>query len=350
MIVQSWSTRWIVLLVLVLGLTACQDEPDVSQTEEGRLVLGAVQQTDTLNRSIDLAARTLVLDGFRGTIRLDGTEDRQLAHFTFAKRARGEDVAAARRILDRVTLEEAGDAQIYQYVMRSRASERSAVDVRGTVPRNAAVRIQWESGTVALSNIAGPIRVRAQGGVVQVAGAGATVDVETRNSSMDVAMARLPDTSRVNLRTANGDLALTLPATTSAQVDARTDAGDINIDGLSFADRQLSPLGAGARFEGRLGTGDARVDLRTENGAIQLREGRVLRLPDPLPRDTLAADTVATGTTAADTTQVMPRDTTAAPLPADTTAPDTTTLPPADTTASGTQTSAPRPSERGGGA
>jgi len=332
-------------LVLGLGLAACQDEPDVSQTEEGRLVLGAVQQADTLERSVDLAARTLVLDGFRGAIRLDGTEDGQLARFTFAKRARGEDVAAARRTLDRVTLEEAGDAQIYQYVMRSRATERSAVDVQGTVPRDVAVRIQWESGTVALSNVAGPIRVRAQGGVVQIAGAGATVDVETRNGGMDVAMARLPDTSRVHLRTANGDLTLTLPTTTSARVDARTDAGDINIDALSFADRQLSPLGAGARFEGRLGTGDAQVELRTENGAIQLREGRVLRLPDTPPLDTSATDTTATDTTAVDTTAV---DTMQA-MPRDATAPDTTTLSP-DTTEADAQTSAPRSSERGGGA
>lgn len=332
-------------MVLGLGLAACQDEPDVSQTEEGRLVLGAVQQTDTLERSVDLAARTLVLDGFRGAIRLDGTEDGQLARFTFAKRARGEDVAAARRTLERVTLEEAGDAQIYQYVMRSRATERSAVDVQGTVPRDVAVRIQWESGTVALSNVAGPIRVRAQGGVVQIAGAGATVDVETRNGGMDVAMARLPDTSRVHLRTANGDLTLTLPTTTSARVDARTDAGDINIDALSFAGRQLSPLGAGARFEGRLGTGDAQVELRTENGAIQLREGRLLRLPDTPPLDTSATDTTATDTTATDATAV---DTMQA-MPRDTTAPDTTTLPP-DTTEVGAQTSAPRSSERGGGA
>lgn len=333
--------RWILLLLLVGTLTSCQDEPDVSQTEEGRLVLGAVQQTDTLTRGVDLAGRTLVLNGFQGTIRLDGRNDADMARFTFVRRARGEDAAAARKTLGRVTLQETGMDDVYRYEMRARTPDRSAVDIRGTVPRSTKVRIQWESGAIALSNVTGPIRVRSQGSTLDVAGAGATVDVETRNGAMDVAMARLPDTSRVRLRTANGDLTLTLPGTTPARVDARTDAGDINTDALTFADRHLSPLEAGARFQGQLSTGDAAtVELRTENGDILLREGRVLTLPDEMPAssparaDTTASDMVSPDTTASDTAATRP----ATPLPAgpDTTGADTTVTtlpPPGDTTA-----------------
>lgn len=324
----SGPTRWILLLLLGGLLTACQEEPGVSQTEEGRLVLGAAQQTDTLARGVDLAGRTLVLDGFRGTIRLDGQDTVDVARLTIVRRARGEDADAARKRLQRVTVEEEGDADAFRYVLRARNADQSAVDVRGTVPRSTPVRIQWESGAVALSNVAGPIRVRSQGSTVDIAGAGATVDVETRNGAMTVAMANLPDTSRVRLRTANGDLALTLPATTAARVEARTDAGDINTDALAFTDRRLSPLDAGARFQGQLGTGGATIELRTENGDVLLREGRLLTLPDEVARP----DPVDAGTTATDTLRATPpaADTTdAVPPPTDAPSGD---VPPADTT------------------
>ena len=337
---------WIFSLLLLMGLSACQRESGVSQTEEGRLVLGAVEQTETLDRSVDLGQRTLALDGFRGTIWLEGVEDTALAHLTFTKRGRGEDESAARNALGRVTLEEAGDAETYRYMMQSRAPSRTAVDVRGTVPRGAAVRIEWVGGTIALSHVEGPIHVQSQGSTVRVAGAGATVDVETRNGAVDVAMARVPDESRVQLRTANGDLTLTLPASTAASVEARTDAGEINTDGLSFTRRRLSPIEAGARFEAQLGTAGAHIDLRTENGTIQLREGRILRLPEEAPVDSVrttvppAADTLRADTTRVDTTLAPRPDTTLAPRP-DTTA---RTAPP-DTTSE----SSPAPQQRAQG-
>lgn len=281
------------LLVLLGTAAACQKDAGIGQTDEGRLVLGEAEQTETVQRTVALSGRPLVLDGFRGTIRLSGT-DADVATLTFTKQARGRDDKDAADVLRRVTLDETGDEQAYRFTMRARQNDLSRVDIEGEVPRGADVRIRLESGEVRLSEIAGPLDVTAESGDVAIAGAGGSVGVELRNGPIDVGMYRLAAGSTVSLRTANGDIVFTVPSSAQAQVEAQTSAGDISVEGLAFAQRRLNPEGAGARFQGRLGRDGASVNLRTENGAIALREGTVLRLPSDLPAPALDADTSRT--------------------------------------------------------
>lgn len=267
-----------VLLVLFAG--ACQSQPEVSQTAEGELVLGETEQTDTLRRTATLGARTLVLDGFSGRIWLEGVADTPTAELAFIRRVRGSSQEAAER-LAKISLEEAGDDEVYQYVLRGEGRGTTSVDIVGTVPRGTPVRIRLESGTVALSALAGPLGVEVENGAVTIAGAEHDVDVQASNGNLDVALVGVPPESDVRLRTANGAVRLTLPGQVGARVEARTGAGTINADGLSFTRRSLEPRGAGATFEGVLGRGGSTLTLRTENGSVYLGEGIVYTLPTP---------------------------------------------------------------------
>lgn len=298
--------RWTLAALLTVALVGCgpQEQQDVSQTQEGNLVLGQSEVVNERARVVAPSDRPLVLSGFNGTVRLDGVEG-DVAELTFLERARGQDDAAAREVLGGIRLVERGTTDRYEFVMRSDRPDRSEVDVRGTVPRAAELRIAFESGAVALSGVEGPIDVEHQSGNVQIAGAGASVRVDIRNGSIDVGLQQMPPSARVELRTANGDLTLAVPEAASAQVVAETQAGSINVQELQFASRRLEPQGAGARFEAQLGPGNATIDLRTENGSITLR-----RQPaePPLPADSMAIEPPDTARTAA------PADT----LPADT--------------------------------
>lgn len=321
--------RWMLAAVLAVGLVGCgpQDQqPDVSQTQEGNLVLGQSEVVNEMNRAVAPDGRPLVLTGFNGTVRLDGT-DGDVARLTVVERGRGQDDAAARTVLEGLQLEERGDASRYEYVMRSKQPARSEMDVRGTVPREAELRIRYESGAVALSGVEGPVDVEHESGNVRIAGAASSVRVDIRNGSIHVGMQQLLPSARVELRTSNGDLTLAVPEDAAAQIVAETQAGSINVQGLQFESRRLEPQGAGARFEAQLGAGNTTVDLRTENGTITLQG----REPAPLiPADSMNIEPVDTTQTApADTMPSAPMDTTA---PADTVqaAPDTsaTTLNP----------------------
>jgi hypothetical protein len=263
----------------MLFLAACQGkDAGVSQTEEGQLVLGEAEQTEVVERAVALGTRTLVLDGYSGTIALQGTDD-GTGSLTFTKHARGRDDEAAAKALGRVSLEEKGDETKYEYVMRARDPNLTHVDITGTVPRNANIDIRLESGNVRLSGLSGPMVVRVEGGNVQIAGAANNVDVEVHNGAIDVGVYRIAAGSTIDLRTTNGNLGLTLPASSSTKIEARTRAGTITTEGLTFANRQLNPDGAGARFQGNLGQSGATITLRTENGTITLTEGTMMELP-----------------------------------------------------------------------
>jgi hypothetical protein len=270
----------------VFLLSGCRGD-NVSQTEDGRLVLGQAEVEEVVERGVAPGNRTLMLTGTTGNIMLTGTET-ATANLEFVKRARGADTEDAQALLGDIVIEESGDNQAYRYVMQTEEPERTVVDVRGEVPQNVRLEIQMENGNAELSGIGGPLTIRHANGNVRIGGAAADVQVEVLNGAIEVGYQDLPANGSVNLSVANGNLVLTLPASSSARIDAQTSAGYVNVTGLEFVNRQLSPQGAGNQFTGQLGQGTASIRLRTENGSITIQEGMVERLgtAPAVPADT----------------------------------------------------------------
>lgn len=235
-------------------------------------MLGAAQVQATSERGVVPAGRTLVFDGFEGRIELSGVPD-STAALTFFRQARGRTEQRAQDLLEDVTISESGGDQTYRYQMRTDAPERTSVYVRGRVPEGTPLRLQMANGPVALDGMRGPVRVQTASGAVTVVGARRAVEVDVRNGDVTVGLRAVPPGETVHLATANGDVRVVMPADVSARVDARTEAGRINVEGLSFTDRQLDPRGAGARFRGTLGSGRGTIEIRTQNGSVQLEEG-----------------------------------------------------------------------------
>lgn len=292
------------VVALLASITVgCGDSADkVGETEEGRLVLGQSEERITAERGIAPGGRVLVFEGFHGDIDLEASRDR-FARLEIVKIARGEDSEAAKKLLRQVTVEEEGTDTEYHYRMNSPNEQRTAVNVRGSVPEDANLRISWRSGAISLSGPDGPLHITNGSGAVQVAGLSDDAEIRVNNGGILVGVQQLPDDAEIVLETSNGDVTVSLPVETSAQVTAETTAGAIRTTGLEFQNRQLEPVGAGSAFQGRLGRGSANIRIRTENGTIHLQQGRMERLA---PSDTLTAPV---DTTAADTVDAAASDT-----------------------------------------
>jgi hypothetical protein len=147
----------------------------------------------------------------------------------------------------------------------------------------------------------------------------------------------------VGLRTANGDVTLTLPPTTSAQLDLQTNVGVIQTKGLSLAEERFMPRDAGGQYTARLGTGEATIEVQVQNGSILVQSATVTEQETPVRVDTAAtnsvpADSVAGGVRGAssDTTAAgTQRDTTANPQLEQQAGDDTTQPSPSPDTGSG---------------
>lgn len=295
-----------VVVLLALTTAACGGEPsdEVGETEEGRLVLGQTEVRSTAERGIAPGGRVLVLEGFHGDIHLDASRDK-FASLEIIKIARGENSESAQKLLDQVNVQEEGTDTDYYYRMESPNEQRTAVNVQGSVPEQTSLRIAWRSGAISLSGPDGPLHITNGSGAVQVAGLAGGAEIRVNNGGILVGVERLPDDAEIVLETSNGDISVSLPLETSANVVAETSAGSIHTVGLEFQDRQLEPVGAGSAFQGRLGRANANIRIRTENGTIYLKEGRMERLAPPdslvLPVDTTSADTLDGPAVSADT-------------------------------------------------
>jgi len=323
------TSRFVLFVFAVLvatGLTGGCEQPstsDVNQTDEGVVRLGSVEAVDTVARAVAPSGRPLVIDGFRGRVDLEGG-DTETADLQFVRRARGESAETARGVLEEVTITESGSEQNYTYTLETEGRAYAAVDVSGTVPRDAALRIEQASGPVTIREVAGPLTVKHDHGPVTIRGASASVEVETKNGDLDVTLRSVPVDATIVLRTKNGDVTLRLPPDASAQFDAETSAGNVRTRGLALTEQEFLPREAGGEYAARLGTGDASVELHTENGSVLVQSVDTTTLDPGL--DTLSpppSDTTVTGPSAPDTVQVQD------PLQA----PDTTTAPAPDTTA-----------------
>ena len=261
------------LLALLLGLGACRQSPGVGQTEEGTLLPGAVQASDTLRRGVLLAGRTLILEGLSGRVALQGA-DTDVARLRFVRVGRGADAAAARRTLRDIQLREEGTTGSFRYRMEARQPALARVHVEGIVPRRTRLILTRVGGDVNLTGIEGPLRVQLAAGEVHIREAADSLEIRLQNGSVSVHFRRLPADVAVTIQTENGDLWLTLPPEADAQLQAETAAGKVRVAGLHFTERSLQPReAAGARFAGKLGQGRARITLRTAHGDIVLRSG-----------------------------------------------------------------------------
>lgn len=301
-----------VVLVLVWGVllgAACRQEeaPDVGRTETGALRLGTVEVVDTVTRAVAPSGRPLVLEGLRGSVHVRGAAQ-ATADLSFVRRGRGGAQAEARAALEGISITERGTDAKYTYTLEAADDPPAAVDIRGDVPREAALRIRRTSGPVRIDSVAGPLVIAHDHGDVTMRGVRARVDVQIQNGDLTVGFRALPEEGDLLLETANGDVEVRFPGGSAVQMAARTNAGEIRTQGLAGAAEQFVPKNAGARYSAEVGDGGPSLNIRTQNGSISVRATPTV----PPPGTTPSPDTVRAPQPDADTTGDRP-DTTAAP-------------------------------------
>lgn len=326
--VSSRPLRLLFALLLTAGLVGACEQPstsDVDQSEEGVVRLGSVEAVDSVQRAVAPNERPLIIDGFRGTVDLRGS-DEETAALTFVRRGRAESAEAARGVLEDVTITESGSEQEYTYKLEANGGAYAVVDVSGTVPRGTALEVNDMNGPVTLSGIGGALTVTHDHGPVTVRDAAGSVTVETKNGDVDVGLQSVPPGAGVTVRIKNGDVTLRLPPTADATLSAETSAGVIRARGLTLREEAFMPRDAGGEYTAQVGQGGASIDLQTENGSILLQAADTTTEADTTTLSAPPSDTTVAGPPTPDTTTAS--DPTPAPDTAAQTVPSDTTIEP----------------------
>lgn len=293
-------------MMVVLAVAGC-GRPSVVESDEGVLVVGEFEETATESRTLDLGGRTLVVEGENGAVSLNGGAG-DVVDLRFHIRARGDSREEARNRLEGLLLEESGDEISYVIDIQPDRSQFTNVDVSGTIPHDAELRLILRSGDVTLTNLDGRIDVLIENGDISFLGGSSNLTLATRNGDVAADFYRLGSGDTVELATTNGDVSLGLGAAATAAVSANTRAGRVRTNGFVFQQPRLSQRGAGARFSGSVGAQGASVNMKTQNGDLLFSTNAALPpvFEEP-PAEEAAPD---------DTTMVAP-DTTTAPATTD---------------------------------
>ncbi len=76
------------------------------------------------------------------------------ANFVFTKKARGADAGNAIKLLDKISIEEAGDESTFALTLSPPEEERSAVDIVATIPFNTPIVLKTNAQNIALTGVA----------------------------------------------------------------------------------------------------------------------------------------------------------------------------------------------------
>ncbi len=126
-------------------------------------------------------------------------------------------------------------------------------------------RVVTHNGALEVETRDGSLDARTHNGRIVAAYEGHHVSLETHNGAITADLKRC-GTVRGEMSTHNGSVLVTVGPDTSAAITARTDNGSIRHDDAVSVDSASR-----SRVEGKLGTGDGKLDLTTHNGQIQIK-------------------------------------------------------------------------------
>jgi hypothetical protein len=137
------------------------------------------------------------------------------------------------------------------------------------VPRGVAFAPATVNGDVKATGLEGDVTASTVNGSIEVSTSGRT-EAHTVNGSIRAAAGRADWTDDASFKTVNGDITLTLPASTGVELKAETLNGEIE---TSFPVTSVTTGRVRRRLSGTIGRGGPSLELTTVNGSIRLRKG-----------------------------------------------------------------------------
>ena len=157
--------------------------------------------------------------------------------------------------------------------------KKMRVDFRLMVPRGANLNeIESVNGSIALSNFTNYTKASAVNGQVKATNLRGTAILSTVNGTTEVDFDNVQPNSKIELSTVNGSVNLLVPSDINATVKADTVNGSINNDfGLPVRKGQY----VGRDLYGKIGSGEAKINLESVNGGLSIKRKQDGRNPNP---------------------------------------------------------------------
>ena len=212
--------------------------------------------------TVPATAGTLSVAGTNGGISVDG-EARGDVRIVARISANAETDARARELVAAVQLNPTLD-QVEATGPQTHNREGWSVSYRLSVPRALNMNLRTTNGGISLRDIDSKVDFRTTNGGVKLVAVNGDVKGQTTNGGVDIDLdGTFWNGEGLDVETTNGGVKLSVPDNYSARLEASTDNGGINIDGVNQNRRSRD-------ITTQLGSGGAPIRVRTTNGGVRL--------------------------------------------------------------------------------
>lgn len=139
-----------------------------------------------------------------------------------------------------------------------------------------------KKGSILIANAAGPVSAITQQGNIIADAIAHNFSAYSATGKVTVAYAKLPSTSSVDVETASGNIFLTLPSDTNAEIHGHTAHGTLVSDHYITLKPYATQLNSMAwnrykkEVNGILGSGEATIALRSAKGNVKIIETKII--------------------------------------------------------------------------
>jgi putative adhesin len=211
---------------------------------------------------VPATAGTLSVAGTNGGISVEG-EARGDVRILAKISTTAETDARARELLATVQLNPTLD-QVEATGPQTRNREGWSVSYRLYVPRALNMNLRTTNGGISIREIDSKVEFRTTNGGVKLTAVNGDVKGQTTNGGVDIDLdGTFWNGEGLDVETTNGGVKVSVPENYSARLEASTDNGGINIDGVNQSRRSRD-------ITTQLGSGGAPIRVRTTNGGVRL--------------------------------------------------------------------------------
>ena len=129
--------------------------------------------------------------------------------------------------------------------------------------------VETVNGNVSIGGVSGKVDAESVNGDLDISDLAGDVGLSTVNGSIDAGFTRLEGEQRVKIETVNGRVTVNLPANADVDINADTLNGGINASDFGL---ETDKGFVGSDLNGKIGSGGARLNINTVNGAIKIRK------------------------------------------------------------------------------
>jgi hypothetical protein len=213
------TSLWVGVLILAAAGTLCADDPEVVRVPLGDPARPAHVQVHLMNGPIMVRGadvKEITVEARGGTpLRDNRRPDPKAQGMKRLDAGAGSGINV--------------DEQNNSVTIKSGLLMGNA-DLTITVPRRCSLQLKTMQGRIAAQNVVGEIDVNTMTGDIDLKNVSGSVLAHSLNGPITVTMDRVDSVKAMSFSTLNGDIDVTLPATTRANVKMKTDNGEIYSD------------------------------------------------------------------------------------------------------------------------